>query len=159
MMIGSRQQRPEGGKIMKARASTSDKRAAGSGASRVTRLGSSLRGPTAKVAAMSGQAVGTARRVATDQTVRAEMQRAIADASHAARRAQRVGPTRALSDKHLARQLRRASRHASKAATLAVHPRRNRVRRAAFMLVGSGALVGAAYGGWRRYAPPPEQPV
>jgi hypothetical protein len=106
---------------------------------------------------MGGQAVGTARRVATDQNVHAELQRAIVDASHAARRAQRVGPTKALSDKRLARQLRRASRHASKAATLAVHPRRNRLRRGALMLVGSGAVAGAAYGGWRRRAAPPEQ--
>jgi hypothetical protein len=105
---------------------------------------------------MSGQAVGTARRVATDQNVHAELQRAVANAAHAARRAQRVGPARALSDKRLARQLRRATRHASKAASLALHPRRNRLRRAAFVLVGSGAVAGAAYGGWRRYAPAPE---
>ena len=145
--------------MMKARASTSDDRATEARQLRAIRLGGSLRGPTAKLAGVSGQAVGAARRVATDQNVRAEMQRAIADASHAARRAQRVGPTRALSDKRLARELRRATRHASKAATLAVHPRRNRTRRAAFVLVGSGAVVGAAYGGWRRYATPPEPPV
>jgi hypothetical protein len=145
--------------MMTARTSTSDHGPAGARPWRVTRLAATLRGPTAKVAGLSGQAVGTARRVATDQNVHAEMQRAIANASHAARRAQSVGAARALSDKRLARQLRRATRHASKAASLAVHPRRNRVRRAALVLAGSGAIAGAAYGGWRRYAPPPEQPV
>lgn len=132
--------------MIRARASTSDHRAAGARPRRVIRFAGSLR--------------GTARRVASDRNVHAEMQRAIADASRAARRARRIGPTRTLRDKRLARQLRRATRHASRAASLARYPRRTRARRAALMLVGSGAVAGAAYGGWRKYAqPPPEQPV
>ncbi len=45
----------------------------------------------------------------------------------------------------------------SKAARLAVNPRRHhRTTTAAITLVGTGMLAGAAYGGWKTYSPPPE---
>ena len=97
------------------------------------------------------------KRAATDHKIHVETRRARADASRAARRVRRVGVTGALTDKRVARELRHATRHASKAAHLAVRPRRHhRARTAAITLVGTGMLAGAAYGGWKTYSPPPE---
>jgi hypothetical protein len=86
-----------------------------------------------------------------------ETRRAKADASRAAHRVRRVGLTGALTDKRVARELRHATRHASKAAHLAVRPRRHhRARTAGITLVGTGMLAGAAYGGWKTYSAQPE---
>jgi hypothetical protein len=91
-----------------------------------------------------------------DRKVGVESRRAAKDASRAARRAKRVGVAKALTDKRVARDLRRATQHASKAASLAVAQRRRRVRTTAVLVVGTGALAGAAYGGWRKYSGSPE---
>jgi hypothetical protein len=88
--------------------------------------------------------------------VRVESRRAAKDASRAAERVKRVGVAKALSDKRVARDLRRATEHASKAASLAVAQRRRRVGTTAVLVVGTGALAGAAYGGWRKYSGSPE---
>ena len=84
------------------------------------------------------RAVGTAKRVATDQAVHREAQRAIVSASHAARRAQRVGLGNALTDRRATRHLRHATVHASSAANLALHPHRVRARKTVIVVIGAG---------------------
>ena len=88
---------------------------------------------------------------ATDRRVQREARRATAAASRAAQRAQRVGLTRALSDRRVTRDLRRTKRHAARATSLALQrPRWRRVRAAALIVAGTGALAGAAYAGTRK---------
>ena len=61
-----------------------------------------------------------ARRAVSDHKVHAETRRARADALHAARRVQRIGVASALTDKRVARKLRHATHHASRAASLSI---------------------------------------
>lgn len=90
--------------------------------------------------------VEPARRAASDHKVRAETRRAKADALHAARRVQRIGVASALTDKRVARKLRHATHHASRAASLSISsPRRHRVRNTTIVAVAAGTLAGAAY--------------
>jgi hypothetical protein len=87
-----------------------------------------------------------ARRAVSDHKVHAETRRARADALHAARRVQRIGVTSALTDKRVARKLRHATHHASRAASLSISsPRRHRVRNTSIAVVAAGTLAGAAY--------------
>jgi hypothetical protein len=87
-----------------------------------------------------------ARRAASDHRVRAETRRARADALHAAHRVQRIGVASALTDKRVARKLRHATHHASRAASLSISsPRRHRVRNTTIVVVAAGTLAGAAY--------------
>jgi hypothetical protein len=93
-----------------------------------------------------GMGLITARRAASDHKVRAETRRARADALHAARRVQRIGMASALTDKRVARKLRHATHHASRAASLSISsPRRHRVRNTSIVVVAAGTLAGAAY--------------
>jgi hypothetical protein len=87
-----------------------------------------------------------ARRAASDHKVRAETRRARADALHAAHRVQRIGLASSLTDKRVARKLRHATHHASRAASLSISsPRRHRVRNTSIVVVAAGTLAGAAY--------------
>ena len=87
-----------------------------------------------------------ARRAVSDHKVHAETRRARADALHAARRVQRIGLASALTDKRVARKLRHATHHASRAASLSISsPRRHRVRNTSIAVVAAGTLAGAAY--------------
>ena len=87
-----------------------------------------------------------ARRAVSDHKVHAETRRARADALHAARRVQRIGVASALTDKRVARKLRHATHHASRAASLSISsPRRHRVRNTSIAVVAAGTLAGAAY--------------
>ena len=82
----------------------------------------------------------------SDHKVHAETRRARADALHAARRVQRIGVASALTDKRVARKLRHATHHASRAASLSISsPRRHRVRNTSIAVVAAGTLAGAAY--------------
>jgi hypothetical protein len=52
----------------------------------------------------------------------------------------------ALTDKQVARKLRHATHHASRAASLSIgSPRRHRLRNTTIAVVAAGALAGAAY--------------
>ncbi len=87
-----------------------------------------------------------ARRAVSDHKVRAETRRARADALHAAHRVQRIGVASALTDKRVARKLRHATHHASRAASLSISSRRrHRVRNTTIVVVAAGTLAGAAY--------------
>ncbi len=87
-----------------------------------------------------------ARRAVSDHKVHAETRRARADALHAAHRVQRIGVASALTDKRVARKLRHATHHASRAASLSISsPRRHRIRNTTVAVVAAGALAGAAY--------------
>jgi hypothetical protein len=88
---------------------------------------------------------------ARDRRVQREARRATAAASRVAQRTQEVGLTKALSDRRVTRDLRRTKRHATRATSLALQrPRWRRVRAAALVVAGTGALAGAAYAGTRR---------
>ena len=87
-----------------------------------------------------------ARRAVSDHKVHAETRRARADALHAAHRVRRIGVASALTDKRVARKLRHATHHASRAASLSISsPRRHRVRNTSIVVVAAGTLAGAAY--------------
>ena len=92
------------------------------------------------------------RRAMNDPKVHAEARRATVDARRAALRVQRVGMAKALTDRRVARKLRRASGHVSRAASLAVRPPRHRARNATIAVVGAGVLAGVAYGGRGKYS-------
>ena len=87
-----------------------------------------------------------ASRAVSDRKVHAETRRATDDALHAARRVQRIGAASALTDKRVARKLRHATHHASRAASLSISsPRRHPVRNTTIAVAAAGALAGAAY--------------
>ena len=87
-----------------------------------------------------------ARRGVSDHKLRAETRRSRADALNAAHRVQRIGVASALTDKRVARKLRHATHHASRAASLSISsPRRHRVRNTSIAVVAAGTLAGAAY--------------
>jgi len=87
-----------------------------------------------------------ATRAVSDHKVHAETRRAKADAMHAAQRVQRIGVANALTDKRVARKLRHATHHASRAASLSIgSPRRHHLRNTTIAVVAAGALAGAAY--------------
>jgi hypothetical protein len=90
------------------------------------------------------------KRAATDRRVRKEARRASENATLAARRVQQIGFANALNDRKVARYSKRATDHATKAANLATNPPKNRMRKVTVVVLGTGALAGAAYGGWRR---------
>ena len=92
------------------------------------------------------------KRAATDRRVRKEARRASENATLAARRVQQVGFANALNDRKVARYSRRATDHATKAANLAANPPASRLRKVTVVVLGTGALAGVAYGGWRRTA-------
>ncbi len=126
---------------------------------RIGVLGSTLLARRIRVAEARQQALKVAepaRRAATDLRVHSETRRARGNAVRAAHRVQRIGVTRALTDKQVARNLRRATHHASRAANLAVNPSRHRIRKTSIVVLGTGALAGAAYAGRRRYASAPD---
>ena len=76
----------------------------------------------------------------------AETRQAKADALHAARRVRRIGVASALTDKRVARKLRHATHHASRAASLSISsPRRHPFRNTTIAVVAAGTLAGAAY--------------
>ena len=87
-----------------------------------------------------------AKRAASDRKVHAETRQAKADALHAARRVRRIGVASALTDKQVARKLRHATHHASRAASLSISsPRRHPFRNTTIAVVAAGTLAGAAY--------------
>jgi hypothetical protein len=90
-----------------------------------------------------------ARRAATDPRVRAEARRATRSVSRATRRAHRVGVANALTDRCVANNLRRASRHAMRAADLAINPPRHTLRTTALVTLGAGTMIAAAFGARR----------
>lgn len=97
--------------------------------------------------AWAGRLQTTARRAVSDAGVPAEAGRARRHASRSARRAQRLGVQRALTDKRVARDLRHVALHASRAASLAVRPRRtHRIRKAAIVVAGTGVIAGIVWG-------------
>jgi hypothetical protein len=89
------------------------------------------------------------RRAATDSKVQGETRRAAESASKAARRVRRVGVTRALSDRRVAREVRRSTHHVSRAANLALHPRKSHRGRNAAIVAASALVGGTAYAGYR----------
>ena len=110
---------------------------------------------TVKIVAITRQAnrmKEPVKRAATDRRVRKEARRASENATLAARRVQQVGLANALNDRKVARYSKRATEHATKAANLATNPPTNRLRKVTVVVLGTGALAGVAYGGWRRNA-------
>jgi hypothetical protein len=103
---------------------------------------------------LGGRAVrfsGAIREAMTDPKAQAEAKAVVASLSAAAQRAGKVGIVKALDDKHVAHELRRASTHASRAVGIA-RPQR---RRRSFVLpltatTSAAALAGAAYIGLNR---------
>ena len=87
-----------------------------------------------------------AKRAASNRKVHAETRQAKDDALHAARRVRRIGVASALTDKRVARKLRHATHHASRAASLSISsPRRHPFRNTTIAVVAAGTLAGAAY--------------
>jgi hypothetical protein len=83
-------------------------------------------------------------KVVADPSVNAESRRALHELARAARRARRIGITRAVGDERVGRRLSRASRHATKAVAAARQPRHRghtTMRKAAAVL--TLGLVGA----------------
>ncbi len=116
---------------------------------------------TSALAGMVKQALGDAR-------VHAEARASAFELAQAARRAHRIGMTRALDDRQLARRLSRASGHAARALEAARRPRRPHHLRRAAALTAAGGVVGAAsYAAWKarlrqgrqvaQPVPPPER--
>jgi hypothetical protein len=104
------------------------------------------------VVAVSRQASRVAqpvRRAARDPEVHAEAMRAAKEVSAAAQRAQKVGVANSLNDKRVARSLRRAQRHATRATNRARREPPRRRRRVTVILVGAGVVGGLGYTGWR----------
>jgi hypothetical protein len=97
-----------------------------------------------------------ARRVASDRRVRKETRAAVTALAVASARARKVGVTKASGDKQLAGHLRRASRHASTAVTMAERASRKprRMRKTVTLVLWTGAVGGAAYVGWKKYGRP-----
>ncbi len=89
------------------------------------------------------------RRAATDPKVHMEVRKAAADVSSAFARAQRVGVTDAVGDRRVARKLRLAALHTSRAAHHSFDHPHHRARNATIVILGTGALTGVAYGGWK----------
>jgi hypothetical protein len=64
----------------------------------------------------------------------------------------------AISDRRVARELRRSRRHATRAIRLAMQPRRtHRLRNATLVVAGTGIVGGIAYGGWRKKSHTPAE--
>jgi hypothetical protein len=90
------------------------------------------------------------RRAATEPKIRKEVRKAAADVSSAFARAQRVGVTDAIGDRRVARKLRLAALHTSRATRHSIDHPHHRARNATIVILGTGAaLTGAAYGGWK----------
>lgn len=89
------------------------------------------------------------KRAATEPKVRKEVRKAAADVSSAFARAQRVGVTDAVGDRRVASKLRLAALHTSRAARHSIDHPHHRARNATIVILGTGALTGAAYGGWK----------
>ena len=82
--------------------------------------------------------------------VRAEARLALISLALAGQRARKVGILEAPNDKRVLAQLLQARRHATKAATTARNARRrHRVIRRVTVIVGAGAVGGAAYASWK----------
>jgi hypothetical protein len=90
------------------------------------------------------------RRAATEPKVHKEVRKAAADVSSAFARAQQVGVADAVGDRRFARKLRLAALHTSRAARHSIDHPHHRARNATIVILGTGALTGAAYGGWKR---------
>jgi hypothetical protein len=89
------------------------------------------------------------RRAATEPKVHKEVRKAAADVSSAFARAQQVGVADAVGDRRFARKLRLAALHTSRAARHSIDHPHHRARNATIVILGTGALTGAAYGGWK----------
>lgn len=88
------------------------------------------------------RAAAPLKRAATDRQVRRESRRAAADATRAWRRAEHVGVAKAFTDRRVARNLRQARRHMSRAASCSISPPRHRLRNTVVVVAGVG--VGGA---------------
>jgi hypothetical protein len=93
--------------------------------------------------------VDPVRRAATEPKIHKEVRKAAADVSSAFARAQRVGVADAFGDRRVARKLRLAAVHTSRAARHSIDHPHHRARNATIAILGTGALTGAAYGGWK----------
>ncbi len=94
-----------------------------------------------------------AKRAVSDHRVHAETHRAKTDALDAAHRVQRIGVAKALTDKRVARKLRHATHHASRAASLSISsPRRHRIRNTTVVVIAAGTLAGAGYAARQKVA-------
>ncbi len=97
------------------------------------------------------------RNAATSPKVHKEAKKAAEEASRAAARAQKLGPSKALTDKRVQKGLQKASRH-SRAALVAANPAKNRpIKKATMVIVGAGAVGGAGYAGWKKFGAKPEE--
>jgi hypothetical protein len=98
----------------------------------------------------------TTRRVARDRRVRRETRLALSAVALANKRARKIGLAHTLGDRQVATHLRHAGDHASKAMTFAERARHGRRigRTTTIIVVGTGALGGAAYAGWKVYGQP-----
>ena len=99
----------------------------------------------------ASRSAATARQVASNRKVHREARLAVAAIALANQRAREVGLLHAQRDRQLISHLQHARHHASKAMTIAQRAshRRRRVRRAAAITIGAGALGGAAYARWK----------
>jgi hypothetical protein len=112
-----------------------------------TRVGSTL---VVAVATRHGRRItAPIGRAASSPKVHGETRQAAASASRAVRRAHRVGLAQALSDRRVTRELRRTTRHASRAASLTLRPEPSHRRRNTALLAAGALLSGAVYAGYR----------
>jgi hypothetical protein len=87
-----------------------------------------------------------ARKLVGDPRAQTETKAFFSELTGASRRVQKVGVTEALSDKLVAKQLSRASRHAANALDVVRRRRRRQAwRRAVALTVGAGLAAGSAY--------------
>ena len=95
-----------------------------------------------KAADTAGALAPFARRILTDEYVQRELRELIADVRRGSRRAKRVGPERAATDKRLRRNVVGATTAAAeivKALNRPEPPKRHPLRTLAFVALGSGA--------------------
>lgn len=106
------------------------------------------------LAASIDEGLGDAKAALGDPRVRAESRASLSHLTGASRRAREIGLAKAFEDKHVAKQLSRASRHASNALDTARgrRRRRNAWRRAFTTTVGAGLIAGSAYAAWKMQA-------
>ena len=106
-----------------------------------------------EVRGSAASVIDSVKDAATHSDVHAERRRAARHTSRSVRRAKRLGVHRSLTDRRVARDLRRASLHASRAVSLAVRPPPRRRRKAAIVVAGTGAMTAFAYGRLRSSSP------
>ena len=84
-----------------------------------------------------------------DRRVRKEVRRAKIFAFWATKRARRIGPVNAVTDRQVVRLIQESAKHTARAAEYTVHPpKSHRLRNGLIAIAGTAAIAAAVYG-WR----------